>query len=281
VTHPLVDRLAQEVVSEVLSRHTRFRGSFQDDDRITLVTVTWHTNDFALRLLRSWRRFNPDPTAPAIVVDNAPRPGAKTAFEALGARYLTAGLNLNHGPGLELGMRFVDTQYTLVADPDTAIVSAEFLGAVRARLAAHGVASVDTGMMHYHPLCVAFPTELWKYGGFSFQARWPFWDVGGELTKLQGGVRTDALIGKRRSYGPALAPMLGGHDVHHLGEVYGDVFTSTYGAARLIAEPERTDFDGWERADMVAFHERWGEWVDDVLVGRSTVDAFPSGADHE
>jgi hypothetical protein len=276
VTHPLVDRLTQEVVSEVLSRHTRFRGSFQPDDRITLVTVTWNTNDFALRLVRSWRLFNPDPTAPVIVVDNAPRRGTKTAFEALGARYLTAGVNLNHGPGLELGMRFVDTQYTLVADPDTAILSGEFFDAIRTRIGEHDVASVDTGTAYYHPLCVAFPTELWKYGGFSFQARWPFWDVGGELTKLVGPVEQSALIPKRRSYGAPLDAALGGHDVHYLGEVYDDVFTSTYLAARLAAEPDRDDFDGWSRTDAVDFHERWGQWVDDVLAGRSAVDAFPA-----
>ena len=189
---------------------------------------------------------------------------------------MTTGVNVGHGLGLDFGMRWVDTEYVLVCDPDTAVVSRPFRTELMQRLEQFGVAAVDTGNPFYHPLCFAFRTEHWKRGGFSFQAaRWPYWDVGGELTHLLGGMKREALIPKTRSFGPPLPSAAGGSGLHYLGEVYGDVFSSVYLSARLVAEPERDDFDGWPRKIVVAFHELWSSWVDSVIAGRAGVDDFP------
>ena len=268
-------RWTARAVREFVSRRTRFRGSYAPDGKISLLTVNWHTNDFAVRLVRSFRSFV-SADLPVVVVDNSPSRGARQQFRDLGARYVTTGTNLGHGLGLDLGMCFVNTEFALVCDPDTAVVGPEFGDEIMRRLDARRVAAVDTGNPHYHPLCVAFASEYWKRGGFSFQARWPFWDVGGELTHLLGGVQADSLIPKSRSFGVPLRAAFGGDGLHYLGEVYGDTFSSTYLAGRLNAEPGRQDFDGWPRSVAVAYHERWTAWVEDLLAGSATVAEFPT-----
>jgi hypothetical protein len=263
------------LIDEVVSSHVKWRGPLdRTDGCTTLLTVNWNTEPLVERLLRSFRRFF-DPKMPIVVVDNSPRNGGRELFAPHRVRYVTTGVNLGHGRALDLGMRWVDTQYTLVCDPDTVILSPQFRLEIERRLREFGVAGVDTGNAYYHPLCMAFVTEHWKYGAFSMQEMFPYWDVGGALTNLVGGVERDALIPKTRSFGRPLEPALGGHDVHYLGETYGDVFSSTYLAARLQAEPERAEFDGWTRAEALEFHRRWGAWAESILAGTATVDDFP------
>jgi hypothetical protein len=265
------------LVDEVVSSHVRWRGDFdRADGRVTLLTVNWNTEVLAERLLRSFRRFY-DPELPMVVVDNSPRNGGRRSFRRHGARYVTAGVNLGHGLGLDLGMRSVETEYVLLCDPDTVILSPRFRAELEQRLARFGVAAADTGNAYYHPLCTAFRTEHWKWGAISLQELFPYWDVGGALTNLLGGVQHDALIGRSRSFGSPLSAALGGHDDHYLGEVYGDVFSSTYLAARLQAEPDRAEFEGWSRAEVVEFHRVWAEWADAVVDGCASVDDFPGG----
>ncbi len=271
----LLRRPVGTAVREMISKHVRLHGTWDDGDgRLTVLTVNWNTLEHTRRMLRSVRRFLP-PGTPVVVVDNSPSRTSRRAL-AESARYATAGVNLNHGLGLDFGMRLVETEYVLVCDPDTAIVSPTFREELVSRLHAHGVAAVDTGNPHYHPLCVAFRTEHWKRGGFSFEQRWPYWDVGGELTHLLGGVDPAALIPKSRSFGTPLPSAAGGDGMHHLGEVYGDVFTSVYLSARLVAEPDRVDFDGWSRSTAVAYHQRWERWVDAVLDGSADCTDFPT-----
>jgi len=270
-----LERPIQLALREGLSRHTRWRGDCSNDGRFTLVTVNWNTTDEALNLVRSFRAFM-DADESVVVVDNAPSCRTHDEFGRLHARYVTAGVNLGHGLGLDFGMRFVRSEYALVCDPDTAILDSRFRAEVATRVEEHGVAAADTGNPMYHPLCVAFRTEHWKRGGFSFLHRWPYWDTGGELTHLLGGVRCGALIPKTRSFGAPLPAAFGGGGVHYLGEVYGDVFSSTYLTARLVAEPDRQDFDGWSRTTATAFHRRWNDWVGSLLAGHATVDDFPA-----
>ncbi|HEY3673391.1 MAG TPA: glycosyltransferase [Acidimicrobiia bacterium] len=263
------------LIDEIISSHVRWRGPFDPGDgRITLLTVNWNTETLVERLLRSFRAFF-DADLPVVVVDNSPQNGGRSRFRAQGARYITTGVNLRHGVGLDLGMRYVETEYTLLCDPDTVILSPRFREQIESRLQQYGVAAADTGNAYYHPLCVAFRTEHWKWGAISLQELFPYWDVGGALTNLLGGVRSEALIPKSRSFGPALPAALGGHDDHYLGEVYDDVFSSTYLAARVQAEPDREEFDGWPRAVAVEFHRVWGNWAEAVLDGTASVDDFP------
>ncbi len=262
-------------IKELVSRHARFRGDPPlGDSKLTLLTVNWHTQSMLSRLVRSFRVFG-DSRYDVVVVDNSSRT-APADLQGLAAKRVTAGVNLGHGLGLDFGMRWVSTEYTLVCDPDTAVLSHCFFDQLWDRLDKYGVAAMDTGNPYYHPLGVAFRTEHWKRGGFSFLHRWPYWDTGGELTHLLGGVIGGALVPKSRSFGPALPAMLGGGGHHFLGEVYGEAFASTYLAARLVAEPERQDFDGWPRGLAVSFHEAWLEWLDCLLGGTATVDDFPS-----
>ena len=273
-----IDRLLAFGIKEGLSRHTRFRGASPPaDGRVTLVSVNYHTDAYLRSLLRSFRVFV-DAGAPVVVVDNSGTlDRAELEHEARGGplRLVSlGGANIGHGLGLDLALRFVDTEFTLVCDPDTAIVSRSFWPLVHRRLLDHGVAGADTGNRIYHPLCLAFRTGWWKEGGFSFLHRWPWWDVGGELTSILGGIDERALLRRTRWFGPPLPSTRPGQ-VHHLGEVYEDAFTSTYLSARLVAEPRRADFDGWPRGLAVEFHTRWAAWVRQVLAGEATVADFP------
>jgi len=270
-----IRRAVSMMIDEIVSSHVRWRGAFDHaDGRVTLLTVNWNTEVLVDRLLRSFRRFY-DADLPVVVVDNSPQNGGRARFRAEGARCITSGVNLGHGLGLDLGMRYVETEYTLVCDPDTVILSPRFRTEIESRLEKFGVAAADTGNAYYHPLCVAFRTEHWKWGAISLQEMFPYWDVGGALTNLLGGVQHDALIPKSRYFGSPLPAALGGHDEHFLGEVYDDVFSSTYLAARVQAEPDRVEFDGWPRDVAVRFHRVWGDWAERVLSGRATVDDFP------
>ena len=270
-----VDRSAALLVKEGLSRHTKLRGRCASDGRMTLLTVNWHTTAQALRLIRSFSSFV-DGDAAVVAVDNSPSRANRAAFGRLGARYVTTGANLGHGLGLDFGMRFVETEFVLVCDPDTAVVSPAFARAVRSRLELWGIASVDSGNPFYHPLCVAFRSEHWKRGGFSFLQRWPYWDTGGELTHLMGGVEPQALIPRTRSAGAPLKSAFGGDGEHFLGELHGDCFTNTYLTARLVAEPDRDDFDGWSRSAATEFHRSWNAWVEGILDGTATLEGFPA-----
>src|SRR6185437_14223696 len=180
-----------------------------------------------------------------------------------------------HGLGLDYGLRFVRSEYTLVCDPDSAIVAPTFHEELLARIAAAGAVSIDNGAAFYHPVCLGFRSELWKQNRISFEQRWPHWDVAGELTAHLGGLRDDALLPRTRAAGPPLASARPGH-AHHYGEVYAYAFTNTYCMSRKAAEPENHDFDGWARAELNAYHLRWQGWVDDLLAGRATIDDFPT-----
>jgi hypothetical protein len=270
-----IRRVAASAVREVIGRRRGLRGAVPPaDGRLSLLVVNWRSLDDTTRLIKSFRRFVGD--QPVVFVDNSPTRSARARCRDLDARYVTAGVNIGHGLGIDLGMRVVHTEFTLVCDPDTVIVSTDFAPQIEKRLRVHRVAAADTGNPFYHPLCVAFPTELWKLAGFSFEQRWPFWDVGGELTRLVGGVEPGALLPKTRQFGEPLVSAAGGDGLHYLGEVYGEVFSSTYLGARLVAEPDRDDFEGWSRSTVTAFHRAWRAWADDVVAGRASVSEFPS-----
>jgi hypothetical protein len=249
------------LLKEAVSRHTTLRGSWQADGQVTLLTVHWRTPRFLDLLIRSFRLWVSD-AAPIVIVDNSGDADAPATTVVRGWG------NIGHGLGLDLGMRQVRTEYTLVCDPDTAVLSPSLWPALRARVDEFGIGGVDTGNSYVHPLCVAFRTEWWKLGGFSFLHRWPFYDVGGELTKLAGGIRPEMVLPQSESIGPGLDPMLGGTRQHHLVDVYADSFANTYLPARLVAEPERDEFDGWPRALAVQVHTAWLEHVPEYLDGR-------------
>lgn len=245
------------------------------DGRLTLLTVDFHSTGAAAALVRSFRRFV-SADWPVVVVQNG-SPAGNAELRQAGARVVGWGINLGHALGLDLGMRCVTTQYTLICDPDSAILSERFLRMVRDRLDAHRAASVDNGCRHYHPICLAFETALWKDSGISMLQNWTgetVWDVGGAVTHALGGLREEALIPMTRCAGTPL-PSSRGDKMHYYGEVYGDVFTNTYCLSRMKLQPNRQDFDGWSRGELEAFHDRWRGWVEGVVAGVKRVDDFP------
>ena len=250
------------------------RGTPESADGLpTLLSVDYRTGEDVVRLVRSYRRFV-SPTAPAVVVLNSGL-GPRRALRALGVRVVTAGINLHHGLGLDMGMRSVATEYTLICDPDSVIISDKLWPELRRRVDAFGAASIDNGAAYYHPVCLAFRTEIWKRSTLSLQERWPEFDVAAALTPAVGGLREEALLPRTRAAGPPLPSTRQGH-VHHYGEVYADAFSNTYCLSRKISEPDRKDFDGWSREELDRFHDRWRAWADGLLTGEVPIARFPT-----
>lgn len=277
MTLPRGTRYARAALRRAVSRRTTFRGpAAREDGRITLLTVDYHATFEVKRLVRSFHRFV-DPSGPVVVVQNGSVAARRELRSERISRCVGGGVNFGHGLGLDYGMRQVSTQYTLICDPDSAVVDPGFRQEILARVELAGAASIDNGAAFYHPVCLAFSTDAWKRNAISFEERWPDWDVAGQLTDLLGGLRPDGLLPRTRAAGPPLASTRAGH-VHFYGEVYGDVFTNTYGMSRKVAEPAKTDFEGWPREEIDAYHRRWRAWASAVVDGTGRLEDFPTSA---
>jgi len=267
-------RYMTAAIRRLIGRRLLFRGKPANRDaRITLLTVDWHSTENVIRLIRSFHKFV-DPAGPVVVVQNGRRANNKS-LRSFGARCVGFGVNINHGPGLDLGMRIVETEYTLICDPDSAIVGHGFRNEITGRIDRVGAAGVDNGAAFYHPVCIGLKTDTWKTKLFSFEAKWPDWDVAGGLTHALGGLCEEGLIPRTRGAGPPLPSGRAGH-VHFIGEVYGDVFTNTYCASRKIVDPTEVDFDGWPRQMVEDYHAAWESWVAAVLSDHARVEDFPA-----
>jgi hypothetical protein len=177
--------------------------------------------------------------------------------------------NLHHGLGLDFGMRSITTEWTLVCDPDSAILSREFLPRMQALAArAKGVAGIESYHAIYHPICLLFRTEYWKNGGFSFKERWPWFDVAGELTAIVGGRDPSTLLKRTKVAGPRF-----GYPIY-LVEIYEDLFTNTYLGAR-IGTNESEESLGLPRQSIEPVHKAWSDWVDAVLGGSASAANVP------
>jgi hypothetical protein len=192
-----------------------------------------------------------------------------------GVKVVGLGINLGHGLGLDYGMLWIGTEYTLICDPDSVIVGERLWPELKRRVDLYGAASVDNGASFYHPVCLAFRTDTWKRKTVSLEQRWPDWDVAGGLTPAVGGLNEEALLPLTRHAGPPLESARPGH-VHYYGEVYADAVSNTYGMARLVKEPDKADFEGWSRPDLVSYHARWTRWAAAVVEGQAKVADFPT-----
>lgn len=245
--------------------HTRFRGdAATNDGRTTLLTVNYNAGPEVTRLIRSYRRFCPDQRV--VVVENGER---DSAVRDVADEYLTPRGNLHHGIGLDYGMRAVTSEWTLVCDPDSAILSPEFLPRMQSLASAgRGVAGIETAHSIYHPICLLFRTQFWKNGGFSFPERWPWWDVAGELTAIVGGRDPATLLRRTTVAGPRFQYPI------YLVEVYEDLFTNTYLGARIRTD-ETDEQLGLPRDVVRPVQEQWAGWVDAVLDDRARPGDFP------
>lgn len=260
------DQWARRITHELVSKHTRFRGRpAETDGHTTLLTVNYNAEPEVLRLVRSFRRFCPGELVH--VVDNG---AASTAVRSAVDRYARPPANLHHGLGLDFGLRGITTEWTLVCDPDSAVISAGFLPRMQSlATSGQGVAGIESAHLIYHPICLLFRTEFWKNGGFSFKERWPWFDVAGELTAIVGGRDPKTLLKRTKVAGPRF----GGFPIY-LIEVYEDLFTNTYVGARIRTD-ESDELLGLPRDVVRPVHTAWGDWVDGILSGSSSADDLP------
>lgn len=262
-----LERYAKRAVFRSISGSPRWRGTAARDGRATLLTVDYHTTDHVRRLIASFDRFV-DPSWPVVVVQN----GSRRANAGLRprSRCVGWGLNLGHGLALDLGMRQVRTEYTLICDPDSIICSSNFPAEVIGRVERHGVASIERE--YYHPICLCFPTELWKTGSWSFQEDWSNGlDVAGQLTRELGGVQPEAQLRLTRQAPEPDGPAWRGSSY---GQVWSEVFSNTYAVSRK--HTVGSEIDGNPTADVERYQELWARWADALVAGRETLEEFPT-----
>lgn len=254
-------------------RHPRFRGGVRDDGRVTLLTVNYNSDEDVHRLLMSSRRFiDGSMSARPVVVANTRTHDAVAAH----ARVVGLGTNLHHGLGLDFGLFFVRTEYTLICDPDSIILSERFWPEMRQRVDTHGAASIDIGSIHYHPICLAFRTETWKHNSFYMREDWANGcDVGGHLTHYVGGLRDEALLVRTRRAGPAIRSSRPGKH-HYLGEVYEEVFSNTVGGSRAMTGPAAFGPEEGSYAYITDYQQRWRLWADRYVERLCGLEEFPT-----
>ena len=258
---------AKWYIGRTVSHGTRRGRPANDDGKITLLTVNWRMTDDVLRLARSFHQFV-DPDGQVVVVQNS---RGRRKCRRAGLTNRGFGLNLYHGPALDWGMRSVVSEYVLICDPDCVIINERFVQEVRSRLADHGVAGVRISKFpqhaYYHPICLAFPTRLWKEGRWSLDADWnrtPPNDAASALTHELGGLNPAALLPKTHSNAHAY--------------VYADCFSATFAGARVAEYDEGDVMDGHASvSDRIRYHALWRAWADRVVEGRASVEEFPPG----
>jgi hypothetical protein len=261
-------RTARRAVEVAVSQRTWLRGRWREDGAITLLTVDFQNlSSYALRLGASFRRAFGD-SAPVVVVQNGARRNNRVLRRA-GFTVRGFATNLGHGRALDWGLRSVTTQYVLICDPDSFILTEEFRTQVMERVTRFGVAGILVSEapfhQYYHPICLAFETRLWKQSAVSFidgpqRSDRPY-DVGAAFTTHVGGIVPGALI-------PETQRGIAGH-------VFGGSFTNTWGASRITLPENSETIDGRSAEVTRGYHVRWNEWVDRVAAGRDDVTGFP------
>src|SRR5215510_13885185 len=86
---------------------------------ITVLTVNHNTLDFLKLLVQSVRKFRGQVPIEIMVIDNQSTDGSRewaAAQPDVEAHLLTS--NTGHGPGLDCGLRLVNTRFVLVLDSD-------------------------------------------------------------------------------------------------------------------------------------------------------------------
>lgn len=260
------ERVAAKAMRIVTARD---RGDVLVDGRLSLLCVDWHLTEDVIRLGRSFRRHVGD--GPMHVVQNATL-SAKRRLRKSGWITHGLGLNVNHGTALDWGLRFVTSEFVLICDPDSVIVSSRFADGLWRRLRGYGVAGVvlsdDPIHQRYHPFCMAFRTELWKRGTWSMNPAWdrgPNWDVGAALTYEIGGLTPEAILSCTA-------------DAGGLGYLWADSFSNIVGGGRSQFHDKDFLMDGFRKvADARRYHEVWRLWADSVADGTADERSFPTG----
>ena len=263
--------LAARLVEDGVSRRAFLRGSSREDGRITLLTVDFgNLTGHVIRLAESFRR-HVDPGGRVIAVQNGDRTN-NLRLRAHGIETRGFGLNIGHARALDWGLRSVTSEYVLICDPDSFILSDRFRHEIVGRLERFRVAGivVADGPQHayYHPICTALATRIWKESNWSWieDMRRPELpnDVGWEFTRHLGGLESGAILRPTR--------------VASAGHVFEECFTCTWGTSRIHTRGYEREIDGRTSADTLLYQRQWAEWVERVAAGIDDVDGFPVSA---
>ena len=136
---------------------------------ITVVSVNYHSTDFASLMIDSVRRHSKE-EYPILILDNS-----GDLPEDIGATVTKAGGNCGHGPGLDRIVPQVKTQYTLVLDIDSHVLRAgwedEFLAILTSDEKVKLISAEGIPTKVFCPFVQFFETEYFTKGGFTFREK--------------------------------------------------------------------------------------------------------------
>ena len=149
---------------------------------ITVLTVNHNTLDFLKLLVQSVRKFRGQAPTEIMVVDNQSTDGSRewaAAQPDVEAHLLTR--NTGHGPGLDYGLRLVNTRFVLVLDSDAHLQrfgwDADLIKLYQSDPRRRLIAAKGGVEKPIHPCFMFFETQYFRSNQFSFQAR-DGYDVG-------------------------------------------------------------------------------------------------------
>jgi hypothetical protein len=122
---------------------------------ITILTVDYNSHDFVKLMVESVRRFDTEET-PIVVVDNSKEPDfvrGTIRIENQGEK--------SHGEGLNLGLKYVDTEYVLILDADCHVLSGDWKQDFRVGMGQWDVLTVAGPVQKpLRPACVFLNADL-------------------------------------------------------------------------------------------------------------------------
>lgn len=221
---------------------------------VSILTVNYNTLDF-IKLLISKVYEYADMPFELIVVDNGSTDGSLEYLRNENrVRLIEIGRNIGHGPALDYAMIHVKTRYVVVMDSDAHPISDKWLSSMIAPLNSETLAS---GIYHHrnyvHPACMAIETEVYFALKTTFRPNWP---KDGDISKL-GVSNWDAgehismrilKFGKKLHY----FELSNKPDVAIVGSEYGGIVYHQFYGTRLLIEPDRQEFDGIKREDILS-----------------------------
>jgi glycosyltransferase involved in cell wall biosynthesis len=149
---------------------------------ITVLTVNHNTLDFLKLLVQSVRKFRGQVPIEIMVIDNQSTDGSRewaAAQPDVEAHLLTS--NTGHGPGLDYGLRLVNTRFVLVLDSDAHLQrfdwDADLIKLYQSEPRCRLIAAKGGVEKPIHPCFMFFETQYFRSSQFSFVAR-DGYDVG-------------------------------------------------------------------------------------------------------
>jgi glycosyltransferase involved in cell wall biosynthesis len=226
----------------------------------TVIIAYWRTpKHLKVGLEQIRRHSDPSVLRRVIVVDNASGDGFAQTIEDDLVRVLQLPANLGHAVALDRASWEVRTEFTIALDSDAWPISDAWLARLLWPLSEGAAICGIRHGNHIHPSGLAIRTTTLRRMRLSFRERYPsgemtwdapdrgrrWWDVGERITW------------EIRRRGMRIHPLEPDAREGYVGATYGGVLYHQWYGSRLVAEPDRREFDGIPREVIERETDAW------------------------